>query len=122
MSSIEIEIVGLPQLQRFFGSTAPDDIKRGVSDGLESIAKAIEDTTKSLVPVRTGTLKNSIEISVTGGDTITAHAGADYASYVDEGSGRMSAEPFFQKPIEGVVEGINEIIEGALTKTGLFNE
>jgi hypothetical protein len=120
-SGYEIEIIGLPQLQQFFGITAPGDIQNGVNNGLEQIAKAIDDTTKGLVPVKTGALKNSIEVT-TSGDTITAHAGENYASYVDEGSSRMSAEPFFQKPIEGVAEGLNEAIEGALERSGLFSD
>lgn len=121
MGIIEIEIIGLPQLQTFFGRTAPADIQRGVSEGLESIGKAIENTTKGLCPVDTGALKDSIEVRISG-DTLTATAAKDYASYVDEGTSRMSAEPFFTKPIEGIVQGLNEVIEGALQKTGIFNE
>lgn len=116
-----IEITGLPELQRFFGVTAPADIKTGVNNGLQSIASAIKDTTTGLAPVRTGFMRSQISVSQTG-DTIKAHAAADYSSFVDEGTSRTSAEPFFTKPIEGITTAINMVIEGALAKTGIFNE
>ena len=118
---IEIEIVGLPELQRFFGVTAPDDIKTGVNNAMSNIASAIKTTTTGLAPVRTGYMRSQISVT-SRGETIEAHAGADYSSYVDEGTSKMSARPFFSKPIEGIVSSINTVIEEALVRTGLFSE
>jgi hypothetical protein len=34
----------------------------------------------------------------------------------------MSAQPFFTKPIEGIVEGLEMVFEGTLAKTGISKE
>src|SRR6266496_1441956 len=116
-----IEIIGLPQLQQFFNITAPNAIKQGVNTGLQEIASASQSTTTSLAPVDTGFMQSEIHVSVSG-DTIEAHAGADYSSFVDEGTSRMSAHPFFTSPIQGITGGINIVIESAISRTGIFNE
>ena len=116
-----IEIIGLPELQRFFGVTAPADIKTGVNNGLQEIATAIESTTTGLAPVDTGFMKSQIDVMILN-DTITAHAGADYSSYVDQGTSRMSAQPFFSEPIRGITTAINTTVEGAIARTGIFNK
>jgi HK97 gp10 family phage protein len=121
LAETTIEIIGLPQFIQFFNSRGPAMLKQGISNGLSDIADGIKNTTSSLCPVDTGALQASIDVTTTG-DMITATVGEDYASYVDEGTSRMSAQPFFTKPIEGIANALNTVIEGTLAGTGIFNE
>lgn len=121
MVETTIEIIGLPKLIQFLNQGAPSKLKQGVNDGLSDLGNQIQNVTTGLCPVDTGALQGSIDISSTE-DSITAHVGEDYASYVDEGTSRMSAQPFFTRPIEGIVAGLNAAVEAALSRTGLFSE
>ena len=112
--------MNLPEFLEVVGSKAPDAVKESVEKAVNQVADGILNVTTTLCPVDTGALRASISVEVTGGDTIVATADKDYASYVDEGTRFMAAEPFFQKPIEGIKEGLNEVIERTLAETGLF--
>jgi HK97 gp10 family phage protein len=46
-------------------------------------------------PVRTGYLRSTISASSTA-SSITCMAGADYAQYVEYGTSRQSAQPYFE--------------------------
>lgn len=62
------------------------------------ITKEIEADAKTLVPVRTSTLQNSINGTVLAsfGDQIVGQVvpGANYALYVEFGTSKMAAQPF----------------------------
>lgn len=53
---------------------------------LTDIAEEVKDAAKTLVPVRTGNLKNSIVRYPAGTDTERIHAMAHYAAYVELGT------------------------------------
>lgn len=57
------------------------------------------DLATSYVPVDTGFLESTIEAD-TDGDTCWAEAWADYAQYVEYGTSKMSAQPFFEEALE----------------------
>lgn len=54
---------------------------------------SIEAGAKAIVPVDTGTLKNSIAAR-TGGLTATVTASTEYAIFVEQGTSKMSAQPY----------------------------
>ena len=57
----------------------------------------MQRTAMRMVPVRTGTLKRSIELSIEdGGLTARVRATAEYASYVEWGTRFMNAQPFIR--------------------------
>lgn len=96
--SISVDITGLEELQRFLTEDVYDALTENVQDSLKDLRDEIDNTTTTLVPVRTGALRDSIDISVSDYN-LTAEAGMDYASYVDQGTSRQDAEPYFDEPI-----------------------
>ena len=66
--------------------------------GLMSFAQDFEHSARADVPVRTGYLQSSI-CSIDGGDRVYAGAGADYAQYVEYGTWKMAAQPFFESAV-----------------------
>ncbi|EJF01244.1 HK97-gp10 family putative phage morphogenesis protein [Liquorilactobacillus mali] len=86
-----------------------------------TVAKA-QQTAQSIVPVRTGYLRQNIVVKPVkiNGDTITGEfvaSQADYASYVEYGTYKMraqpymrpavaSAKPFFYSKVESALKGV----------------
>lgn len=56
-----------------------------------------------LVPVDTGALRDSI-IADTDGEYIECEAGMDYAQYVEYGTYKMAAQPYFEPALEAALE------------------
>lgn len=62
----------------------------------------IEAHAKQRAPVDTGTLKNSIQATRIGDARWKIVVGVDYGMYVEWGTSRMAAQPFFQPAIAAV--------------------
>lgn len=114
--NIKIDVKGLPQLRAFL-KDAPKNLENAIEGSLSELADNIYDTTTGLAPVDTGDLISSI--AVTKSKTkISATVGVDYASYVDEGTSRMSAQPFFSKPIKQITDSYNQRLVAKLQSAG----
>jgi HK97 gp10 family phage protein len=108
--SITIDIKGFDEFAKAFSEDLPNALKDAVSEALNDLRDQIEEETTSLVPVRTGALRDSIDISTTE-DTLTAVAGMDYASFVDLGTRKMDAEPYFTEPIKQAFDDFEQTLE-----------
>lgn len=94
---------GFGPLQRAIAS-APAVVKAHASSAVAASTFAIVQRAKALVPVATGTLKSTIEASrvvggLTGGVGIASSAGF-YWRFVEFGTVRMPARPFFRPAAE----------------------
>lgn len=69
------------------------------SDGCSVFADTFEKVAKGLVPVDTGNLRSSISAS-SFGDGCECDASADYAQYVEYGTYKMDAQPYFEPALE----------------------
>lgn len=107
MASLQIKVEGIKELQTYLNEDAPEAIKQGVIDSLADLSYDIYNTTTALCPIDTGALLRSIQVT-TAYDQLTAIAGEDYASYVDEGTSRMRAQPFFQSPIADILQTFSD--------------
>ena len=101
-----------------FFSDIDGKVQRGIGSALADAASEMQDTTTSLAPVETGFMQSQIRVS-SSNDSIDAEAGADYSSYVDQGTSRMSAEPFFEGPVTDIAnhslpDKLNNSIEDSL--------
>lgn len=67
----------------------------------------------SLCPVRTGYLCGSISAGG-GADYAYAEASAEYAQYVEYGTSRMGAQPFFEPALEEAMAVLGEMAQTAL--------
>jgi HK97 gp10 family phage protein len=84
------------------------DIVRAVENGaprvVEKAARDIEAYAKSVVPVDTGTLKNSIQAEREHGLLWIVAPHTDYAVYVEFGTRRMRPRPYMRPAAEHVRE------------------
>jgi HK97 gp10 family phage protein len=88
-------IKGAQDALKEFESTVTQE----VSDFLDSIGQTIVEEMKSLVPVDTGALQESIGYNVSG-DDLTFEATEDYAGDVEYGTIKMAAQPYFFPAID----------------------
>jgi HK97 gp10 family phage protein len=112
MADITVTVTGFNEL----GSALDESdqaLNDGVNEALQELANDIEDRTTALCPVDTGALRDSIDVQVSG-DTLTAVAGEDYATFVDEGTRFMDAQPFFEDPIDELVDQFRGDLEQKL--------
>jgi len=71
-----------------------------VADELDRIASLMQERASMDAPVDTGYLASHIEKEVTGKNTVTVVATAEYSGYVDQGTSKMAANPFFSRNVE----------------------
>ena len=76
------------------------------SEAAEIFKTIFLDVARELVPVRTGYLKSTIaaEIGEASIGEVTAEASAEYAQYVEFGTYRQIAQPYFIPAIEAALE------------------
>ena len=76
------------------------------SEAAEIFKTVFLDVARELVPVRTGYLKSTIaaEIGEASIGEVTVEASADYAQYVEFGTYRQMAQPYFIPAIEAALE------------------
>jgi HK97 gp10 family phage protein len=79
---------------------AGTDFDEMVAEELDRIGSLMQDRASMDAPVDTGYLASHIEKTVTGKDTVTVVATAEYSGYVDKGTSRMAANPFFTRNVE----------------------
>ena len=89
---LEASIPGYPE----FGEITVD---LNYSPACNVFINTFMDQALSFVPVDTGFLESTIEAGADG-DMCWAEAWADYAQYVEYGTSKMSAQPFFEDALE----------------------
>jgi HK97 gp10 family phage protein len=85
-----------------------------VQQQLGIVGQNMVDAAKGLAPVRTGFLRDSIGCDIEGLD-LTLYAGADYASYVEFGTRRMSAEPFLRPAFDAYSNSLVDALALGIT-------
>lgn len=95
----------------------PAAIHQGVAREIERGARQIEAGAKQAAPVRTGTLRRSINTQIaSGGLSAIVAAGVDYAIYVERGTRRMPARPFlipsFEREVPRIVNAVKAVLKG----------
>ena len=100
----------------------PDDVLNELEDQIRGIMEetgvAIMDEAQETVPVDTGLLKSLLYFEVE--DTpLMLHVGdtAPYASYVEEGTSRMSPHPYLSLAVAGNMEIMEADIDAAIATT-----
>lgn len=95
----------------------PAAIRQAVASEIERGARGIEAGAKQNAPVRTGTLRRSINTQIAGGGlSAIVAAGVDYALYVERGTRRMGARPFmvpaFEREVPKIKAGVTKALRG----------
>ena len=71
-----------------------------VAAELDRVGGLMQSRAEMEAPVDTGYMASHIEKEVTGKDTVTVVATAPYSGYVDQGTWKMEAQPFFTRNVE----------------------
>lgn len=102
MADVNVEWSGLDSLIEQLGTTAAATIEAAAS-AMKLTTGQVQATAKQVAPKRTGYMANNISVdqvkktasSVTG----TVNAKADYSSFVEFGTYKMSAQPFIRPAV-----------------------
>ena len=109
----ELDISGLPQelTNELYGITVEVDYTEAINTFIDTFM----EVATSLCPVDTGYLCSTIDA---GGDesSLYAEASAEYAEYVEYGTSRMGAQPFFDPAVEIATGAFNIMAEQALNE------
>lgn len=89
------------------------DISGGCAAMADAFSEAFMSSISSLTPVRTGYLVSSIYTN-NGGIEVECNAGADYAQYVEYGTYKMYAQPYFEPSIEAGIDAARAAGESAI--------
>lgn len=112
MSSVTIE--GLDQFNTFIRLLEPKLADVFFKIGNE-YANLMYSTMRSVVPVRTGYLKSTIGKSSSATTEIMVYVDASYAGYVNFGTRRMKAQPYFTSTVQQFVPQFEQAFD---TETG----
>lgn len=115
MADIQITATGFTELTTALNAS-DQALNDGINEALQELGNDIMDKTTALCPVDTGALQASIDVNVSG-EILTAVAGEDYATFVDQGTSRMDAEPFFEDPIDELVTQFRSDLEQKLASS-----
>lgn len=82
-------------------------MRRNIVDQFEALGEEMVDLARSIVPVRTGFLRDSIFYQVIESDlNLTFGATASYADYVEFGTSRMIGRPFIRPALDATEQRI----------------
>lgn len=111
------KIEGLDQLNILFTNLNPE-VKKGFQATTGKYAASMYREMITRVPVRTGYLKSTIG-SASSPDRLELYVTADYAGYVNYGTSRMKARPFFTAVINEqtpkLIEELNKVISNYIS-------
>lgn len=110
---MRFEIVGTDNLRRAIGEI-PGQVRAGMRKAMKLALGLVHRHAATIVPVRTGRLKNSLFWNPEyeqDGNTLVGIVGTSvqYAPYVELGTRRMQARPYLQPAIDQNVNTINSI-------------
>jgi len=80
-------------------------------DILNSAAFDVETLAKTMAPVDTGALKNSIETEKKSHGLYWVHDGVEYGVYQELGTYKMAAQPFMVPAVEQVAKNIGDLFK-----------
>ena len=91
------------------------DIEGVVQAELEKSAHTIERNAKIACPIDTGNLRRSITAE-TGDLEVDVGSNCEYASYVHDGTYKMSARPFLESAADPEIDNLEENIAEAIER------
>jgi HK97 gp10 family phage protein len=102
--SVQVNLTNFDTLSNCFECLC-EQYPEAVSQALVNVAQNILATAQTLVPVRTGYLKSTLQIVQTSNFQISIKATAPYAFYVEFGTRKMTARLFITRAVQ---EHIND--------------
>lgn len=99
------------------GANLAAQLEAAIEQGMEEQAEAMKQAAQGFAPVRTGALRDSITAtveSIPNGARIVLAAGVPYAIFVEQGTSRMSAQPFIRPAVDQEGPRLGERIRAAV--------
>ncbi len=100
-----------------------ENVRVALGKAIAKIAKDIEAHAKVAVPVKTGFLKNSIEARQVSPFSWRVRVAANYGIYVEFGTKRMAARPYFTPAVDMMrpifAEVVRQSVERAIRENAL---
>jgi phage gpG-like protein len=96
-----------------------NSINKGLDNSLAKVGEEMvnsfkQNMSKQGIRIRTGRLQNSIRVDSIDNKGVSVVSDVDYADYVDEGTEKMIARPFFIETKE-LTDKIDKIIDNSIT-------
>jgi len=110
---IRVTVEGIEEALRRLDRLVGEEALRA---GLSQAAFFVEGQAKVKAPVDTGFLRSSIAVLSVSSREAVIGVGAEYGVYVEEGTGRMEAQPFMRPALENNRERIAGMIRDALAR------
>lgn len=104
-----VDVSQIRQLSADLGKASGDTVRKAQTV-IAKTAADCERIAKSLAPVDTGALRNSISTTV-GGLTATVGPTVSYGAYVEFGTSRMRPEPYMNPAADAVTPGFEKAME-----------
>lgn len=93
-----VQIEGIDELNTLFKNLVPE-MEKAFTNITSQYSNDILQEMRSIVPVKTGYLKSTIGGGVSS-TTMQLYVTAPYAGFINYGTRRMKARPFFTGPVE----------------------
>lgn len=95
LMSIKVDLKGIKRLEKVL-KEAPEVLRDELKRALLELGLTIEATAKKFCPVDTGLLRSSITPETVGDFEIHVGTNVEYAPYVEYGTKRTPAQPYFE--------------------------
>lgn len=92
-----ITLSGLPLVTKYYQEPI------NYTPAMEAARDTFLDVATTLVPVDTGNLRDSIHAEI-GATEVVAYADAEYAEYVEYGTYKMAAQPYFEPALKEALD------------------
>lgn len=99
---MSVEVEGLEEVQRFL-ARLPSLLREAGDEICEATAEKTKPEAKRVVPVRTGNLRDHIEVVKEAAGVYHAGSEVEYAGYVERGTSKMRAQPYMRPAAEVAV-------------------
>lgn len=111
--SVEVKVIGADKAVKHLEAYTRKVIE-GTEDAVKITALDIERRAKAKAPVDTGRLKNSIHTEPRGDNARWVGTNVEYAGYVEYGTRKMSAQPYFFPSVHEVIPEFKKRLEKAV--------
>lgn len=104
-----IEIEGLDAAVSRLDEAA-DTTSETLADALRAAGDAFVESAQAAAPVDTGYLRDNITITTSSDTEVVIESEAEYSLFVEEGTSKMSAQPFFFQAADAAIQELQQSI------------
>jgi HK97 gp10 family phage protein len=125
---LDIQVYGIEQLKELAGAFSSEMVARTAQNMQDSVDANVIGNAKSMSPVKTGALRDSIHSEISGQFGVWVIAGMEYATFVEFGHRTRSGslvpphpflEPAVMEGMDFVTQQLAQLIESIFGEHGL---